>query len=128
VFIMGYKPTVNAQRQAVNVVATASGAITATPTANVYFVGNLTELAVDINVSAVAGTSPTYTLKIERQGADGIYYVVNTGTAITATGAQSTEIGVGATINKAFGAYIRVTETIGGTTPSVTRSLSIVGK
>lgn len=125
---MGFKQTVNSQRQAANVVATVSGAITVTPTAEIYYVGNFTELAVDVNVTVVAGTTPTYALKIERQGADGVYYVVNTGTNITAAGAQSTEIGVGATVNKAFGAYIRVTETIGGTTPSFTRSLSIVGK
>jgi hypothetical protein len=127
---MGYRQSVNEKRLPVNVVATALSAITVTtPAPAALYVGDFTELAVDLNVTAVAGTTPSITIKIERQGADGVWYTIYTGAAVTAAGAQSTDIGVGAATNKAFGSYIRVTETIAGSAgQSVTRSLSIIGK
>lgn len=127
---MGYRQSINEKRLPVNVLATANAPITVTTPAPVTLpVGDFTELAVDLNVTAVAGTTPSIQIKIDRLGADGVWYNIYTGTAVMAAGTQSVNIGVGASTNVAFGANIRVTEVIAGTAgQSVTRSLSIIGK
>ncbi len=106
----------------------ASVAITTTATSADIQVGTYKELALDVNISAVSGTSPTYLLTINRKGADGVYYSIYTGTPVSASGKISLSLGVGAEINKSFGNIIQIVETIGGTTPSFTRSLSLIGK
>ncbi len=86
------------------------------------------EITLDVNITAVSGTSPTYAISVERKGVDGIYYPIYTSTNQTSSGKLSTTIGVGAEVNKGFGDIIRIVETIGGTAPSFTRSISIKGK
>lgn len=91
-------------------------------------VDSFTELAVDVNVTAISGVGATYTLLIDRLGSDGIWYTIYTGANITAIGSQSVSLGVGASTNVSFGKTIRVRETVAGTTPSITHSISIIGK
>lgn len=86
------------------------------------------ELAIDINISAVSGTTPTYQLMVERLGGDGIWYNIYTGTIITAIGVISLNLGIGAPINVSFGNVMRIREVIGGTSPSFTRSASMIAK
>ncbi len=105
-----------------------STAITATTVGSDLAVGTYKELTLDINISAVSGTSPTYDLDVQRRGSDGVYYSIYKTTSQTAVGVVSVTIGVGAEINKGFGDTIRIVETVGGTTPSFTRSISIKGK
>lgn len=119
---------VNVQTLSGVVLNVASTTIIATTTSVDLTVGNYKELAVDVNISVVTGTTPTYTLAVDRLGADGVYYTIYTGTAITAVGVVSVTVGVGAVINTSFGNVIRVREIVGGTTPSYIRSISIVGK
>lgn len=119
---------VNAQSLTSTVLNVASAAITTTTTSADLTVGTYKELAIDVNISAITGTTPSYTLSVNRKGADGVYYPIYTGTAQTTVGKVSISLGIGAEINKAFGNIIQVVETIAGTTPSVTRSVSIIGK
>jgi hypothetical protein len=120
--------TVYSQANVENVLSVSSAAITTTTTSADLQVGACEELAIDVNISAVAGTSPTYTLQINRKGLDGVYYPIYTGTAQTAAGKISLSLGSGASTNVAFGNVIQIVETIGGTTPSITRSISVIGK
>lgn len=110
------------------VLSVASSAITSTKVSANLTVGSYKELAVDVNISAITGTTPSYQVKIDRLGADGIWYNIYSGTALTATGPQSVNLGVGASTNVSFGSTIRVQEVVTGTTPSVTRTVSIIGK
>lgn len=110
------------------VLNTASTPITTTTTSVDLVVGTFRELAIDVNISAVSGTSPSYTFSINRKGVDNVYYPIYTGTAQTAIGKISLSLGVGAETNKSFGNTIQIVETISGTTPSFTRSISIIGK
>jgi hypothetical protein len=102
--------------------------ITASGSSGPLNVGPLTTLACDVNVVTVAGTSPTLSLVVERQGADGGWYPMWTPAAITAAGITSTSIGPGCATNQVVPATIRFRWTLGGTSPSFTYSVSIVGR
>lgn len=123
-----FTTAVTVESKPVNVLNTTSAAIATTATSADLDVGKYKELAIDVNVSAITGTTPTYTLSVNRKGADGVYYPIYTGAAITVAGKVTISLGVGASTNVAFGNTIQVVETIGGTTPSVTRSVSVIGK
>ncbi len=91
-------------------------------------VGQLTQLAVDVNVTAASGTSPTLTLFLERQGADGVWYAVWSPTAVTAAGVVSTSVGAGLATAALPVPVMRFRWALGGTTPSFTFSASIIGR
>ena len=86
------------------------------------------ELAVDINISAVSGTSPTLNLYIDRLGADGNWYTIWSSAQQTGMGQVSASIGAGLATNQAFGNSARLRWVLGGTTPSFTFSASIIAK
>ncbi len=106
----------------------ASAAQTANGMSATLAVGAYRELLVTVNVSAVAGTSPTLTLALDSLGADGVWYTLWTSAAITAVGQTIASLGIEASTNTAFGASVRLRWTIGGTTPSFTFSASITGR
>lgn len=109
----------------------ASAAQTGSGSTGSLSVGAYKELSVDVNVTALTGgTSPSIVFSFQRLGADGIWYTIYTGTAITAAGAQSTTIGVGAVTNSGFGGTVRLVWTFAGTiiATSITFSASIIGK
>lgn len=84
-------------------------------------------LAVDVDVTAVSGTAPTLTLRLERQGEDGVWY--DTGwapPAVTAAGVVSASVGPGCTTNVVLTDNVRLRWTVGGTSPSFTFSASLV--
>jgi hypothetical protein len=91
-------------------------------------VGFYSELAVDVSITAVSGTTPSATFSVDRQGADLLWYTVYTSAAQTVAGTLSTSVGVGAVTNTAFGDTVRLRWTITGTTPSFTFTASIKGK
>lgn len=89
--------------------------------------GIFTEAEVDIDVTAVSGTTPSMTVIVERQELDGNYYPIYTSSAITATGLTTTSIGPGLTTNAELSGTFRVRWTITGTTPSFTLSINVMG-
>jgi len=116
-------------------------AITASEVINAFATpyDGVTTLAVDITISAVSGTgTPTMTLFLERQGADGNWYQIWTSAAQTATGAISLSMGpamvgtnvTGATtaVGVVLTANARLRCTVSGTNPSFTTSVSIEGR
>jgi hypothetical protein len=91
-------------------------------------VGTFTEAAIDINVSAITGTTPTLDIYLDRKGADGVYYQIWHATQVTAVGAVSTSVGLGAPVNHSLGMIVRLRFALGGTTPAATLTRNVVGK
>jgi hypothetical protein len=93
-------------------------------------VGSYTELSIDINTTAQAGTSPTIQYFYERKGADNIYYVLWQSAVLTiAANTLSTSIGAGMAYNQSLGLTGRLRWVIGGSaTPTFTHSINIYGK
>lgn len=115
--------------QAPNAPASAQGAIN---------VGAYTELAIDVFLSQITGTSITFL--VDRQGTDGRWYNLTTGTALNAAstnssataavvGGTSFSIGMGGptTINASTGSAIRVRWTVVSFT-TATFTISVIGK
>lgn len=82
--------------------------------------GFINDIVVLVHVTAITGTSPTLSLAIEQSDDNSTYTAITGGSSaanITAAGS--------AVINaRATKPYVRVTSTIGGTTPAVTYRVS----
>lgn len=95
-------------------------------------VGAYDELAVDVNFTVNSGT-PSVTFTLSRKGADGTtYYPIYTTSAITTSGKTSLHVGPGMSgtgaVPVSFGGILQISWTIGGTSPNVNFTLSVVGK
>lgn len=91
-------------------------------------VGKFRELALDVNLTALTGTTPTFQVFVDRLGADGVYYVIYTGASLNTPGTVTASLGVGASTNVSFGYAVRVRIAIAGTTPAATFTASLIGK
>lgn len=111
-----------------NVYARASGAVSVSGNSGDLPVDSFSELAVDITITAISGTSPTIQFIVERKGNDGNYYAIYTGTSLNTVQALSISLGAGMGQSVSFGSTARLRWVIGGTTPSFTFSVSIIGK
>lgn len=120
-------PTVQTESTTAEVLTVPSAAIISTTTSADLDVSKLTELALDVNLTAFAESDNTYQLTVNRKGLDGVYYPIYTGSTITNT-IQPVSISLGHPNNQSLGNMIQIVETIGGTTPSITRSMSVIGK
>lgn len=81
--------------------------------------GVINDIIVLTHVSAITGTSPTLSVAVEQSDDNSTYTAVTGGSGanITAAGSQS----INCRVTKP---YVRVTTTIGGTTPAVTYRVS----
>ena len=86
---------------------------------------------IGINVTAISGTSPTLTVTIQgKDVASGVYYTILASAAITATGFTSLVVYPGITLvaNETADGPLpntwRISTAIGGTTPSVTATIT----
>ena len=84
-------------------------------------------IAVDINITAVSGTSPTIQFFIDRKDANGFYYNIWSSNTVSASTPISTTIGAFAAINQALGSTVKLRWTITGTSPNFTFSASVIG-
>lgn len=85
-------------------------------------------IAVDINITAVSGSSPVIQFFIDRKDALGNYYTIwSSASGINSAQAVSRTIGAFAETAQALGSTVRLRWTIGGSTPSFTFSASIIG-
>jgi hypothetical protein len=93
-------------------------------------VGPYTEISIDINTTAQAGTNPTIQYFYERLAADGIYYVLWQSAVLTAaTNTLSTSIGAGMAYNQSLGVTGRLRWVVGGSaTPTFTHTANLQGK
>jgi hypothetical protein len=112
------------------VLTAGSAAVTANATSSALVVGPFAELAVDVNLTAKTGTSPTIQFFIDRIGADGVAYNIWSSVVVsTVTTQVSASIGSGFSTNQSFGATCQFRWVIGGSaTPGFTFSYSIIGK
>lgn len=117
------------QRATGTVLNQTSAALVASGNSSDLVVGPYTEVAVDINISAVSGTTPTAQFYIDRKGIDGNYYPLWTNTtAATIISQISTSIGSGCAVNHSLGSTIRLRWVLTGSSPSFTCTASILGK
>lgn len=91
-----------------------------------------TAASVSVNISAIAGTTPTITFTVEgKDPASGTYYTLLASTALNATGLVRLLVGPGLTAaaNAAANAYLppvfRVKWVVGGTLPVVTGTIGV---
>ena len=106
----------NVQGDVVLTGTTASAGASSGPIANP---GYAADILCNIHVTAITGTSPTLAIAVEHSDDNSSYTAVTGGSGanITAAGNQ--------TINcRVTKPYVRVTSTIGGTTPAVTYRVS----
>ncbi|MER5252903.1 hypothetical protein [Streptomyces sp. NPDC002855] len=73
-----------------------------------------------LHVTAVSGTTPTLTVKIQHSTDDSVWADLITFTEATASTYEFTELAAGTTVNR----YTRATHTIGGSSPSFTYAVS----
>lgn len=89
-------------------------------------VPNFRELAIDIDLTAITGTSVAFI--VERKDANGHYWTIASPSALTGAGtAVNLDLGVGASTNKAFGTIIRIRWTSTAVTVG-TADFSVIGK
>lgn len=91
-------------------------------------VGHLSEIAVDIDITAVTGTTPTADFTVQRKGADGVWYTIYSFAQQNAVGKISRSIGPGCETGASLGDVIKLAWDLGGTSPDFTFSASIKGK
>lgn len=88
----------------------------------------LKRLEVDINVTAASGTTPTLDVFVEGLDANGVWFTLWHPTQITGAIATAQSIGPGGQTPLLVPDTIRVRWVIGGTTPSFTFSISVIGQ
>lgn len=113
---------------ATTVYTRASAAATGNGDSGDLTVSSYVELAIDANITAVSGSSPTLQFFLDRKGSDGIYYPIWNSSSITATGQVSASVGAGLATAQSFNATVKLRWVIGGSSPSFTFSASIIGK
>lgn len=109
------------------VLNSAGAAFTTSSDAGDLDVSKYRRIAVDINITAVSGTSPTIQFFIDRKDANGIYYNIWSSSSINATGQTSVSIGPFTAISQSLGSVVKLRWTITGTSPSFTFSASVIG-
>jgi hypothetical protein len=111
-----------------NLAAIQPGQVThATTVVGPFSTAAVTNVQVGVNVTAVAGTSPSLSLFFEVLGADGVWYAVWKPTAVTAAGQTVTTIGPAAATGAVFSAEGRLRLALSGTTPKFTLSADVHG-
>ena len=98
-------------------------------TSSDLYVDTFCELAIDFNLTSITGgTSPTVNVITKRKGADGVYYTIDTPTALTAAGSLSRSLGRGCAQNVSFGEVIQVSVVVTGSPTGAAWTLSVQGK
>lgn len=110
------------------ILASISSGAVSTETIAQFSTAAISTIQVGLNVTAVAGTSPSLQPYLEVLGADGIWYAVWKPTAITAAGQTVESIGPGCASEAVFDAEARLRLEVSGTTPSFTLSASVHGR
>lgn len=106
-----------------------AAAYTTTTNSSTIAAGGFAEIGFYVNVTAVAGTTPSLTVSIQASSDGGTtWFNLVSGTAITAAGTQKIDVGASTTNNTTFGDTVRAVAAITGTTPSFTMSITAIGK
>lgn len=80
------------------------------------------DVAVDFDVTALGGVSPTAQILVERKDGNGNWRSLYNPAAQSAAGVQST------TLTNVLTRELRVTVTLGGTTPTADFNISLMGR
>lgn len=91
--------------------------------------GRAQTLAVDIEITALAGTSPTIQFVLERRDATGAWRAIHTTAVLSAVGVTSLNVGPGLPVNVALTDAVRLRWLVTGSLgQSITFAASIVGR
>lgn len=102
------------------VARTASG-----DTAALSWAPEISELFVGVNVTAVAGTSPTLTVHVDQQDTNGVWHTLASTAQLSAVGTAA--LHVNDKVLSGVGSY-RVRWVVGGTSPSFTFQAGVSGR
>jgi hypothetical protein len=108
----------------------APGAVTPQNSADLP-AGSYHELNVDLTLTSfTGGASPSINVITKRKGGDGVYYTIDTPTAITSAGVISRAIGagVGVSPNTGFGDVVQVSVVITGAPTAASWSIAVHAK
>lgn len=107
----------------------ASAAQNASGTSDDLDVSLCRRIALDINITAHSGTSPTVQFFLERKSADGNYTILWQSSVLSTLTTASQSIGPKCTTKESLGSTVHLRWAIGGSSsPTVTFSASILGK
>lgn len=98
-----------------------SAARTASGDSGEFNLYDMDEVLVFLDVTAVSGTDPTLDVKVQTKDPNGKWYDLASFAQKTATGQEAKAITV-------FGESLRISYTIGGTTPSFTFAVTAIAK
>jgi thioester reductase-like protein len=114
---MGYHTATGRYADTIPVTMVAGGAITATTTSTGIELGDRGTLRLTLTITAATGTTPTLDVAVQTSPD-------NTNWTAVAAFSQQTAAGSVRKVFAGMDRYARVVETVGGTTPSFTRTLS----
>lgn len=100
-------------------------AVTRTAQTTTYTVdveaGDVAKTVLDVDLTSLTGVSATFTLTLARKDANGVFHTIYNPAALTAAGKLTST-------NDVLTDTLRVTVTLGGTTPSATFTVSLIGR
>lgn len=102
--------------------------ITANGNSGDLAVAGLKYAVLTVDATAVSGTTPTLDVYLDRKGPDGNYLAIAHLTQITSVEDEEASVGPGLTNTEMLGETVRIRWVVGGTTPSFTASISLVGE
>jgi len=105
-----------------------STVITASGTGAVFSTIDVTEVIVDIDLTAISGTGAAITFELIRFGADGNEYPFWQSQTVDTIGMISTSVGAGMATPHGLNQTVFLKWTLAGTTPSTTFSYSVLGR
>jgi 3D (Asp-Asp-Asp) domain-containing protein len=109
---------------------TATPVIAVNSTSSNIGVGAYTNAAIDVAITAVSGTTPTFQLFVDRLSADGSTWntIFSTGIFVGVATLPPISLGPGSQVPHVLGKTIRLRYVVGGTSPSFTLSIGIYGR
>lgn len=111
-----------------SIVALAAQSVAASGNTADIKVDSFDRIAVDINLKTlVGGVSPSVTFSIQRKDSLGNYTTIHSGTALTAVGLYSRDIGPGLETTKLPGQVIRIAWIVSGAPTSATADIVVIG-
>ena len=106
-----------------------SGAYTASGDSGPLNAKAVSRLLLSAVITAVSGTTPSLTVSLDMQDGAGQWITgIAALTALTDVGQAYTSIGAGLTVATLPSGMVRVVWTVTGTTPSITGSISLLGR
>lgn len=120
--------SLNIERASTTLLVTPSAVYSAGGVSAAIDSAKLSEIALDVNLTEQTGVGTSLRVLVDRQSADGLWYPMYASAQITAPGTVSTSIGRGLAVAQSLAGMVRFRWEVAGTNPTVTFSVSMIGK